>query len=218
MQEALEMDGYRVCNVEYPSRDHSIEILAAEFVAPAIAKCFPNGGDKPIHFVTHSLGGIIVRQLAATHAVPNLGRVVMLSPPNHGSEVVDKLGGFKLFGWINGPAGNELGTNPASAPLRLGPATFELGVITGARTVNPFLSMMIPGKDDGKVAINNAKLAGMADFLVLRCSHPMIMKSPHAIDQTLYFMHHGAFLHPGRASVNDSTAAAVEQTPGDCWD
>ena len=216
VQDALRADGYDVCNVEYPSRDHTIEILAAEFVAPAIAKCFPQVINDPIHFVTHSMGGILVRQLAATKAVPNIGRVVMLSPPNHGSEVVDKLGDFKVFDWVNGPAGKEIGTGIDSTPLRLGPASFELGIITGVRTINPFLSMMIPGSDDGKVGVDNAKLEGMKDFLVLRCSHPMIMKSTHAIEQTVYFMNHGAFLRVG-VSKTQAPASSDPQEPGDCW-
>jgi triacylglycerol lipase len=214
MQESLQAQGYQVCNVDYPSRDHSIEVLAADFVAPAIAKCFSDS--EPINFVTHSLGGIIVRELAATNAVPNIGRVVMLSPPNHGSEVVDKLGDFKAFDWINGPAGKEIGTNDASVPSRLGPATFEVGIITGVRSINPFLSMMIPGDNDGKVSVANAKLDGMKDFLVLRCSHPYIMKSDRAIVQTVQFLSHGAFQHSPAVQKN-ATSPAIEQ-PGDCWD
>ena len=212
MEKSLQNHGYKVCNIDYPSRDHSIEVLAGQFVAPAIAKCFSD--TQPINFVTHSLGGIVVRQLAATHAINNIGRVVMLSPPNHGSEVVDKLGDFKIFDWVNGPAGKEIGTDDASLPLRLGPATFELGIITGVRTINPFLSMMIPGDDDGKVGVDHAKLDGMKDFLILRCSHPYIMKSDHAIVQTLQFLKHGEFQHA--ATSNATTPLPLE--PEDCWD
>jgi len=201
MAAALQVQGYRVCNVDYPSREHSIGVLAEEFVAPAIAKCFPDT-HEPINFVTHSLGGIIVRQLAASGELRNVGRVVMLSPPNHGSEVVDKLANWPLFDWLNGPAGKDLGTQMQATPSRLGPARFELGIVTGARSINPFLSMMIPGNDDGKVAVDHAKLDGMTDFIVLRCSHPFIMKSDRAIEQTVYFLQHGLF-----ATRDD-----------DCWD
>jgi triacylglycerol lipase len=217
MQTALQADGFEVCNIDYPSRDHSIEILAEDFVAPAITKCFVDrDAVTPINFVTHSLGGIIVRQLAATHAITNFGRVVMLSPPNQGSEVVDKLGGLKLFDWINGPAGGEIGTGDESLPLRLGKASFEVGIITGVRSINPFLSMMIPGDDDGKVGIDNAKLDGMNDFLVLRCSHPYIMKSDHGIEQSIYFLNHGKFRHT--ATTADGNLLGTPQQPESCWD
>ncbi len=158
MEKNLSKAGFRVCNIDYPSRKHRIEKLTSEFIVPDIQKCF---GDAltPVHFVTHSLGGIIVRQLAAEHQQIKIGRVVMLSPPNQGSEVVDKLGTWGLFEWINGPAGKQLGTTEEAVPNQLGPATFELGIITGNRSINLILSTLIPGPDDGKVSIKNARFA-----------------------------------------------------------
>jgi pimeloyl-ACP methyl ester carboxylesterase len=177
-------------------------------VLPAIRRCVADPREK-VHFVTHSLGGIVVRQLLSTHAIANVGRVVMLSPPNHGSEVVDKLGDLTVFDWLNGPAGRELSTQPGSTPLKLGPADFEVGIITGVSSINPILSMMIPGEDDGKVAVKNAQLAGMKDFLLVRCSHPLIMKSERVITQTLRFLNRGSFEH-GKNPKG-------EEAPGNCW-
>jgi pimeloyl-ACP methyl ester carboxylesterase len=193
MGEALSAAGYRVCNIDYPSRKHPVAELAARHVAPEIGKCIARG--EPVHFVTHSLGGIIVRQLAATGAVQRFGRVVMLGPPNQGSEVVDTLGNWGLFGIINGPAGRELGTSPGALPQKLGPATFELGIIAGNRSINPILSTIIPGDDDGKVAIERARLEGMRDFIVVPASHPFLMKNDEVISQTIHFLACGAFEH-----------------------
>jgi triacylglycerol lipase len=192
MAAALRAEGFRVVNVAYPSRHHPIEVLAREHVAPAIARGV-GATDAPVHFVTHSLGGIIVRQLAAAGLVACIGRVVMLSPPNQGSEIVDKLGGWRLFQRINGPAGNELGTSATALPRRLGAAPFEAGVITGDRSVNWLLSTLIPGANDGKVSLDSARLAGMASFLVLHATHPFIMRHRAAIAQTAHFLRHGAF-------------------------
>jgi len=197
---SLESAGYRVCNLSYPSRKYSIEKLTTEFVAKSIRACTA-GTALPVNFVTHSLGGIVVRQLAASAPDIDIGRVVMLSPPNHGSEVVDKLGGLFLFRLINGPAGQELGTDSLSVPRSLGEPRFDLGVITGNRSVNPFLSLLIPGKDDGKVSLESAKLVAMKDFLVISSSHPFIMKNSEAIAQTLYFLRNGAFAHPAQQAV-----------------
>ena len=194
MVRSLEEAGFTVCNVAYPSRLHPITTLARDFVAPEISRCF-TGVTAPVHFVTHSLGGIIVRELAASGAITNFGRVVMLSPPNQGSEVVDKLGHLWLFRAWNGPAGSELGTGSDSVPLRLGPASFNVGIITGTRTINPILSVLIPGSDDGKVAVERARLEGMMDFLVLPASHPFIMNNKEAIRQTIQFLKSGAFEH-----------------------
>lgn len=200
MARALEQDGYAVCNLGYPSREHSIDALAREHVAPQIARCFPQRAGA-LHFVTHSMGGIIVRELARTGAAGPIGRVVMLGPPNQGSEVVDRLGDWRLFQALNGPAGGELGTAGDSAPQRLGPARFELGIIAGNRSINWMLSLLIPGPDDGKVAVARAGLEGMQDFVVLRASHPFIMQSPQAIAQTLAFLRQGRFLHEPAAST-----------------
>ena len=146
------------------------------FVAPAVRACLSSKTDT-VHFVTHSLGGIVVRQLAGSATDIRIGRVVMLSPPNHGSEVVDKLGKLSLFQLINGPAGLQLEQHRLeSIPRSLGPASFHVGIITGNRTINPILSLLIPGTDDGKVSIESAKLEGMADFCVIPSSHPFIMK------------------------------------------
>ena len=192
MAAALAEAGYAPCNIGYPSRHHPVETLALEHVLPAIEAC---GATGPVHFVTHSLGGIVVRQLAATAPQLRFGRVVMLAPPNQGSEVVDTLGGLAPFQWINGPAGQQLGTDDASLPLTLGPAPFELGILTGNRSINLILSLLIPGEDDGKVSTARAQLEQMQDFLVVPASHPFIMKDAEAIRQTLHFLRHGTFDH-----------------------
>src|SRR5687768_11359393 len=135
MEASLAEAGYRVCNISYPSREHSIADLAARFVAPEIARCVPDRTEQ-INFVTHSMGGIILRELARARLQLAFGRVVMLGPPNHGSQVVDELGGWRLFGALNGPAGRELGTEAGSVPQSLGPVTFETGIIAGRRSIN----------------------------------------------------------------------------------
>ncbi|WP_152551528.1 esterase/lipase family protein [Polycyclovorans algicola] len=194
MAQVLSEAGYHVCNVGYPSREHAIADLAAQVVAPAVAACAPNPV-VPVNFVTHSMGGIIVRELARAASVQTLGRVVMLGPPNQGSEVVDALGGWALFAAINGPAGGELGTSETSVPNLLGKATFEVGVIAGNRSINWINSLMIPGVDDGKVSVSNTKLEGMQDFIVVHTSHPFLMKDRDVIEHTLHFLSTGCFAH-----------------------
>ncbi len=194
MERALTDAGYRVQNVSYPSRTASIQKLADDAIGKAVANCRQDGAAK-IDFVTHSLGGILVRSYLARHALPSLGRVVMLAPPNQGSEVVDKLGWLFLFKWINGPAGNELGTGAHSTPNRLGPVSYPVGIIAGDRSINWINSLLIPGPDDGKVSIERTRLAGMSDHLVLHTAHPFIMKNREAIRQTIQFLREGTFDH-----------------------
>ncbi len=141
------------------------------------------------------MGGIIVRYLATQDIPFEIGCVVMLSPPNKGSEVVDTLGGLWLFKAINGPAGLQLSTRNDSLPNTLGKPEFELGIITGNKSINLILSSMIEGVDDGKVSIESARLEGMKDFLVIEATHPFIMKNNTAIEQTKYFLKNARFKH-----------------------
>ena len=192
MERALSKSGYCVLNVDYPSRSASIEKLSDEAIGPAVADCQKAGATK-IYFVTHSLGGILVRSYLQRQTIPNLGRVVMLGPPNQGSEVVDKLGSFWLFKKINGPAGRELGTDKNSTPNKLGPAHFCAGVIAGDRSINWINSRLIPGRDDGKVSVESTKLAGMTDHIVIHAAHPFLMRNRTAIQQTIHFLRAGCF-------------------------
>lgn len=191
--DALAAAGYRVVNLDYPSTSKTIEALVTEDLAPALAPHV--GSTSKLHFVTHSMGGILVRQYLAQNRPDNLGRVVMLAPPNGGSELVDELGALSAFDWFNGPAGRELGTGVDSVPNRLGPADFPLGIIAGNRSFNPLYSKIIPGDDDGKVSVARAQLAGMADFLVLPHTHTWIMRATDVQQQVVAFLRDGHFEH-----------------------
>lgn len=192
MAKQLTACGYTVVNHGYPSTKFDIETLAKDNLPKALAKCPPNA--TKIHFVTHSMGGILLRQYLSTTSIEKLGRTVMLGPPNQGSETVDKLKSWRLFQVLNGPSGCMLGTDENSVPIRLPSANFELGVIAGTRTINLFLSSLIPGKDDGKVSVERTRLKGMADHLALPVTHPMMMLNRRVIEQTKAFLKHGKFL------------------------
>ncbi len=194
MARALSDAGYKVRNVDYPSRTATIQKLADDAIGKAVADCRRNGATK-INFVAHSLGGILVRSYLARHPLPSLGRVVMLAPPNQGSEVVDKISGWRLFKWINGPAGDELGTDTNSVPNELGSVKYSVGIIAGDRSINWINSLMIPGPDDGKVSVQRTKVAGMSDFIVIHTAHPFIMQNRETIRQAIHFLRTGAFDH-----------------------
>jgi triacylglycerol lipase len=186
----LSKQGYQVVNIDYPSRKKPIHELAAIIRKEVTSK---TSNAEKVHFITHSMGGIILRYIQKNDPLPNLSRVVMLSPPNHGSEVVDKIGDFRLFQWINGPAGKQMGTNHHGICQKLGRVNFELGVITGDRSINWINSLIIPGKDDGKVSIESTKVEGMADFLVVHASHPFIMNDKTVMKQCVHFLRKGTF-------------------------
>ncbi len=191
MERQLVEEGYAVANINYPSRDFSIEELS-ETVREQIH--FKDPDVEKIHFVTHSMGGILVRYIQQYFPVERIGRVVMLSPPNQGSEVVDALSGIYLFKAINGPAGEQLGTKDGNLVPALEDVDFELGIITGDRSINWIQSIfMIPGKDDGKVSIERAKVDGMKAFKVVHATHPNIMKRSSVIHDVIEFLRTGEF-------------------------
>jgi triacylglycerol lipase len=190
---ALKARGFHVCNIDYPSRKYPMDTLIDRFIQPEIGRCF-SGEAGPLNFVTHSLGGILVRQMAARDTLPfRIGRVVMMSPPNQGSEVVDKVGSTWLFRAFYGPAGRRLGTDSASAPRRLGPASFELGIVAGTRSLNPLTSWMIPGEDDGEVSLKHMKLEGAKDYVEVPATHTFIPGDKEAIRQAITFLRKGKF-------------------------
>ena len=194
--------GYSVVNTGYPSTQYSVARIAEAYIPEMIRQCRGNK-HKKIHFVTHSMGGIVVRQYLQNHQLPADSRIVMISPPNRGSELVDVFGGWFFFDWIYGPAGKTLGTGPGSLPNRLAPVDVDVGIITGRRSFNP-ASWLIPGADDGRVSVKRAKLEEMKDFLVLSHTHSFIMGSAQVCRQVSHFLEKGRFKREQPASEKET--------------
>lgn len=191
IERALRREGYQVINTGYPSRQGSIEDLAEATLPRAIAAC---GNASKIHFVTHSMGAILLRAWAAKHPIPRAGRVVMLAPPNAGSAIVDRFRDFALFRWMNGPAGCALGTSPQDAPRALPPLSgIEVGIIAGSRSLNPLYSSFLEGPDDGKVTVASALAHTHREHLVLPVSHTWMMRNPGVIAALSVFLSTGHF-------------------------
>jgi hypothetical protein len=194
MAKALQKAGYCVRNVDYSSRSAGVEELSERVIGDALADCRHRGAVR-IHFVAHSLGAILVRCYFARHTANDLGRVVMLGPPNQGSELVDRLGSWRAFTLINGPCGQELGTSPTSVPNRIRAPDYCVGVIAGNRSINWINSLLIPGPDDGKVSVERTRLSGMSDHIVISATHLFMMSNRGAIRQTIRFLKSGRFGH-----------------------
>lgn len=194
---AMADEGYAVCSINYPSRFFSVEILAVNYVLPRIKQCI-KGNPKKLNFITHSLGGIVIRQLDSELKAFNTGRLVMLSPPNQGSEAVDKLSRAWGFQQMAGPAGNELGTSADSLPQTLPSPSMPFAVIA-ARHSNSAMSFLIPGDDDGKVSLARMQLPEMLDFVIVNSTHSFMMKNPDTINHVINFLKTEAFIKDNHA-------------------
>ncbi|MES9990763.1 MAG: alpha/beta hydrolase [Candidatus Thiodiazotropha sp.] len=192
IEAALVDQGYQVWNESYPGLSKSVEELSVPAIEPGLEYCGGKKAEK-IHFVTHSLGGILVRFYLQEHHIAELGRIVMLAPPNRGSEVADEMKDGYWYQTIMGPSGQELGTDEKSLPNRLKPIPGEIGIIAGKVDGEPWFLPEIPGDDDGKVAVERTKLAEMKDFLLVEEGHAFIMRDDEVIRQILHFLRHGEF-------------------------
>ena len=187
--------GRRVHNLGYPSRRETIEQLA-ESVGRRVRELAGNGG--MVDAVTHSMGGIVLRAAVAADVLPAAAvrRVVMLAPPNHGSELADRLRDYLVYRLALGPAAQQIGTDEASVPRRLPPPPFEVGIIAGRRSTNALFSRVLGSEGDGKVTVESAQLDGMRDLVVVDRSHTFIMWAPDVLAHIFSFLESGRFVAP----------------------
>lgn len=185
--------GYQVINLDYDSREKPVEKLVHD-VAQMIKKRAIDK-NKKIHFVTHSMGGLVARGYIHQYRPENLGRVVMLGPPNQGSEVASWLQNNWLYKKYYGAAGQQLvkGLKPLDGIIGES-ADYELGIIAGTRSIDPVSSLFVlSGQDDGKVTVKATKLTGMTDHITLPVTHTFMMKNKTVIQQAVYFIRTGTF-------------------------
>lgn len=182
---ALEERGYLVWNKTYPSRQKSIQELAG-VVGQGLLFC-KGQRSQNIYFVTHSLGGILVRQYFQGKSDRQVKAVVMLAPPNKGSELSDHFRDQKWYQVYSGIAGQQLGTSPKSLPNSLKRISLPVGIIAGTETSDPWFAHLFKGPNDGKVLVENTKLVEMKDFIEVPAGHTFIMRNPEVINQILYF-------------------------------
>lgn len=193
IENTLTAEGYDVVNLDYPSMTQSLDQLAKQ-LRNDIAEQTKDA--NKVHFVTHSMGGILLRMIQKETPMENLGRVVMISPPNQGSDAVNVLADVPGALWAMGPSGRQLAAGENERLKSLGPVDYEVGVIAGDLGIDPWMSSMIPGPDDGVVSVESTKVEGMTDHIIIHEAHPLLVFNAEAMDQTIAFLKDGKFRRP----------------------
>jgi triacylglycerol lipase len=139
----------------------------------------------------------LLRQYLDGNQIAELQRVVMLGPPNKGSQLADYVQSLEYLQPLTPQAVAQLGTDDASIPLQLGEVDFDLGVIAGTA----WQAALLPGfpneVSDGTVAVSETWVKGMQDFLEVPVSHTFLMWKPEVLAQVVYSLQHGVFDHNG---------------------
>ncbi len=186
----LEDAGFHVHRVGYSSLNRSPEQMLEEVQSQIDECCVAH--PRRVHFVGHSMGGLLIRAYLEDRSVENLGRVVLIGTPNQGTEVVDR---FRDRWWMQmlGPAALSLGTDDESFPKSLAPPYYPVGVIAGESRLD-IDDEILPGKDDGLVPVEATKLEGMSDFIVVESGHALMRYDEEVARQTVAFLSDGEFL------------------------
>ena len=191
IENTLEANGYRVQNISYPSTDYSIQTLSREYIAPKI----DNTNCAKIHFIGHSMGGIITRHYLSENKLSNLGNVILITTPNNGSELVASIENNPAFAWtLIGPATREL--VPESKLLQALPSPdYNTGIITASKSINPVTSIfLLEGANDGTLTIESMKLRNTKDTINLETTHTMVLTHPDIGIQIESFLKNGEFI------------------------
>jgi pimeloyl-ACP methyl ester carboxylesterase len=195
VEKAMANEGYETINITYPSLRMGLKELAF-FIHKKMAaeKTWSQPGQ--IHFVTHSMGGLVARRYLEDYksCIPaeKMGRLIMIAPPNGGSEVADFLKNFPLYKWLYGPAGQELTTAVRQADRTC--LWYEAGIIAGNRGWPYFIAQfLIAGDHDGRVAVEKTKMTGMKDHIIVPCTHSFISWNRNVHDKIIEFLEKGNF-------------------------
>lgn len=186
---ALGREGFSTLNLPYPSTRLPIPSLVTR-IRGEIVNVFP---DQPVHFVTHSLGGILLRALLAEGLPVQTGRIVMLAPPNGGSEIVDWSARHPLIRSLLGPAGRSLGSSGIPIQLPDLPQDAEVAVIMGDHCTLPLFSKLLEDRNDGIVSASRGRIAGLKGFTVIHADHTFIQMHPDAVRLTTGFLKTGTW-------------------------
>ena len=194
----LEDAGYYVHRVGYSSLDQKPDDILKD-ISLQINQCCQKH-NQSVHFVGHSLGGLMVRAYLQNNKIDRLGKVVLLGTPNKGSEMADYFSNSCLIDLV-GPTAKALGTDNNGFAQSLKLPYYPVGIIAGEMNCN-LNNPVIPGKDDGLVSIEATKVDGVTDFIIIKTGHSMMRYNSEVAEQTIEFIKYGQFKEQKKVRLN----------------
>lgn len=213
VQLRLEKDGYLVVPFDYPST--RVDIAASAGMLGQVVDSLE--GVEKISFVTHSMGGLVVRSWLGAGGDVRAKRLVMIGTPNKGAEVADILKDWHLYRLILGPAGQQLVAHKAGVIARLSVPEIPFAVIAGGKGDSDGYNPLIPGDDDGLVAVSSALLEGAEDSLTLPVLHSLLPYNADVIDAVSNYIDRGSLRADGPrqpvelAAEEEAVPASLEE-------
>lgn len=197
MQRGLEAAGYDPIAWSYPSRRRRLEGHINAFQEWLANSEF----EGPVHFIGHSLGGLIIRGALAQEPPVTVGRIIMIATPNRGAGIVSRYGRQPFSKFFFGLPMEDLHVNSESL-INLGTPNAEIGIIAGVQPFHPFnpisyinLLHLSEAEHDGTVELDNTYLKGMTDNITVNAHHTFICDDHKVIEQSVHFLKHGKFVH-----------------------
>ena len=190
LAKTLEARGYEVADLAYPSTRRPLSAQADELAA-LLGRM---EGVERVSFVTHSLGGMVLRRLLAEERAFQRtitpGRAALIAPPSQGAQLADLLRDIPAYRALSGPAGQEITTKAAA---KLPPPNIPFGIIAGIRGDGAGYNPLLPGEDDGVVSLAEVRLEGASDFLTVEALHTFIANHPEVLRAVPAFLATGRF-------------------------
>ena len=192
--DTLEKEGYSGINIQYPTTEDTVEKITEKYIAPnieSVSKTVEEENTRrkkqglpeiKINFIVHSMGTGILRYYLKTHKLDNLGKVVFISPPSHGSQLSDN----PISDILKDTLGNsvrQFKTSSDSFVNSLGEPDYSCYVMIGNKSGNFLYSILIPGIDDGMVPFKTSRLNNCNYKVIENATHTSILKDKRTLNE-----------------------------------
>ena len=197
--DTLEKEGYSGINIQYPTTEDTVEEITEKYIAPNVDSVVKTVEEEnilrrkqglpeiKINFIVHSMGTGVLRYYLKTHELNNLGKVVFISPPSHGSQLSDNPISDIIKDTL-GEAVKQFKTSSDSFVNSLGEPDYQCYVMIGNKSSNFLYSILIPGIDDGMVPFKTSRLNNCNYKVIENATHTTILKDQRTLNEIVDYL------------------------------